>query len=362
MESTSDLGVVRRVDVTHNGSRGWLLAWVKITNESTGYSITLPCNRCVPCPLPALCVPRRSRCQRARVQFRRRPFVLCPRRWVEKQVGLVECAAELHAAALSSGAKQGTDSTQTDATAGPPDPGAAENRPGYQVTFVTSRACLSGTRAKVSSGARRADTSCRHLPASLRCRGHLPPPPAYPIMVPSPCTAALCALFPSQVFFEVVGEAGRSGIVAPSGTASSFQSGRVDVFTFPHMPSLGQLTSARVGTDGSGLLPAWHLRRLEVLHIPTRTRWTFEVDAWVDRKCGFARWLRPRERGARSGGGKGATSAGDWAPRRKGKGWWEATPRLGSGGGGGNAAGPRGWAGDDQPGSPAIRANWPTEA
>ena len=122
MESTSDLGVVRSVDVTHNGSRGWLLAWVKITNESTGYSITLPCNRCVPRPLPALCVPRRSRCQRACVQFRRRPFVLCPRRWVEKQVGLVECATELHAAALSSRAKQGTDSTQTDAAAAPPDP------------------------------------------------------------------------------------------------------------------------------------------------------------------------------------------------------------------------------------------------
>lgn len=44
------------------------------------------------------------------------------------------------------------------------------------------------------------------------------------------------------------------------------------------LPYLGELQSARVGTDGSGFFPAWHLRLVVVTHIPTGRVWQFRWD------------------------------------------------------------------------------------
>ena len=147
-------------------------------------------------------------------------------------------------------------------TQGPPT-GAA----GYRVVFHTSRMCGSGTKARVH--------------------------------------------------FELTGSRGSSGVLHPVGTSKSFGSGRMDVFDYPvsavfrwaagpckhqpmqqlpclpachvtlpsHAPSrphpvqalpfLGELQSARVGTNGSGFFPAWHLQLVVVTHLPTGRVWQF---------------------------------------------------------------------------------------
>ena len=85
------------------------------------------------------------------------------------------------------------------------------------------------------------------------------------------CACAHCACAPHnstslrvlarQVFFELIGERGPSGAVVLAAAApTAFRSGAADAFTFPLLPARGALTWLRVGTDGTGLLPGWHLR------------------------------------------------------------------------------------------------------
>ena len=64
-----------------------------------------------------------------------------------------------------------------------------------------------------------------------------------------------------QVFFELLGERGPSGAVVLAAAApTAFRAGSTDAFTFPLLPARGDLTWLRVGTDGAGFLPGWHLR------------------------------------------------------------------------------------------------------
>lgn len=44
---------------------------------------------------------------------------------------------------------------------------------------------------------------------------------------------------------------------------------------YPNLPYLGELQSARVGTDGSGFFPGWRLQLLVVTHLPTGRVWQF---------------------------------------------------------------------------------------
>jgi hypothetical protein len=62
----------------------------------------------------------------------------------------------------------------------------------------------------------------------------------------------------------------------------------VDVFEYPTLGALGELHSARVGTDGSGLLPGWHLQLLVVTHLPTGRVWQFRCARLLARhaRCG----------------------------------------------------------------------------
>ena len=78
----------------------------------------------------------------------------------------------------------------------------------------------------------------------------------------SPTLLASAAVYTAQVFFELIGERGRSGAVVLAAAApGAFRAGSTDTFTFPLLAPRGDLTWLRVGTDGSGLLPGWHLRR-----------------------------------------------------------------------------------------------------
>ena len=47
----------------------------------------------------------------------------------------------------------------------------------------------------------------------------------------------------------------------------------------------------RVGTTGEGMFATWHLRSVEVVHIATGDRWTFNCHNWVDKKAGWCRVL-----------------------------------------------------------------------
>lgn len=53
--------------------------------------------------------------------------------------------------------------------------------------------------------------------------------------------------------------------------------------TFParQLPSLGRLLALRVGTDGTGIFPAWGLAWVEVSHLPTGQRWMFTLNDWI---------------------------------------------------------------------------------
>ena len=63
-----------------------------------------------------------------------------------------------------------------------------------------------------------------------------------------------------QVFFELIGQQTSSGAIIPAATARNFKRGRTDTFTYPLLPWVGHLQELRVGTDGAGCFPGWHLR------------------------------------------------------------------------------------------------------
>ena len=99
--------------------------------------------------------------------------------------------------------------------------------------------------------------------------------PACPAFCP-PAHCSRCGM--PQVHFELTGARGSSGVLHPAGTPKSFGAGRLDLFDYPALPCLGELQSARVGTDASGFFPSWHLQLLVVTHLPTGRVWQFR---WV---------------------------------------------------------------------------------
>ena len=145
-------------------------------------------------------------------------------------------------------------------------------QPGYKVTFLTGRGLGAGTGARVffelvgergSTGVAFVDGGACH-PAGAAA------------------AAAAAAAAPSPL--------ASCGCVA-GGSGSEFGRGGVASLLFPRLPCVGALRQLRVGTDGRGAFPAWHLRRVEAVHVATGARWAFDCHAWVDARCGYQRVL-----------------------------------------------------------------------
>ena len=63
-----------------------------------------------------------------------------------------------------------------------------------------------------------------------------------------------------QVYFELMGTVGSTGVIVPAATKKSFRAGAVDTFTYPQMPFVGHPQRLRVFTDGAGFFSGWHLK------------------------------------------------------------------------------------------------------
>lgn len=71
--------------------------------------------------------------------------------------------------------------------------------------------------------------------------------------------------------------------------------GTARVFIYPRLPFLGDIKELRVGLDGSGVFPGWHLRVAEVEHIKSGATWRFHCHGWIDKRGGWQRVLYPEQ-------------------------------------------------------------------
>ncbi|CAG9467560.1 unnamed protein product [Pedinophyceae sp. YPF-701] len=86
----------------------------------------------------------------------------------------------------------------------------------------------------------------------------------------------------AQVHFELLGDAGSSGLVFPPARKKSFKRGKVDTFEYPAMEYLGKIRQLRLGHNGKGPRPGWHVALVEVVHIPTGRKFRFQpASAWI---------------------------------------------------------------------------------
>lgn len=251
IEGAPDCGQLRQIEVRHDGAgRGndWHLAWVKVANITTGAVAMFKCKRWVdrrrrddPGAVAAVAAlpPDATAAVGGKLNAKDRLLL-----GGSAKAGAAAAAAH---APLVQDVRMSADRGPVEWAEGgagsqPPAPQAGPaGMPGYRVVFHTSRMCGSGTKARVH--------------------------------------------------FELTGAGGSSGVLHPAGTTKSFGAGRVDIFEFPHLGALGELQSARVGTDGSGFFPAWHLQLLVVTHLPTGRVWQFSCFNWIDKKVNYSRWL-----------------------------------------------------------------------
>ena len=70
-----------------------------------------------------------------------------------------------------------------------------------------------------------------------------------------------------------------------------FEKGKVDSFLISNTPSAGNLTSAKVNLQESGLAPAWHLDSITVRDETTGNTYLFNCKDWLDKKQGLTRDL-----------------------------------------------------------------------
>jgi hypothetical protein len=192
--------------VRHDGSGrggGWHLAWAKVSNLTTGAVGMFKCNRWVD---------RRGHDKPHIVSV----VLELPPNQAAAAGGLLSAKDRLllggsfKAAAAAAARAPLVQDVRMEAEPGgeAPEAGAvaaapAAGLPGYRVVFHTSRICCgSGTNAKVGA----------------------------PVWLVGALPVAL----------------------ASSQAAQSFGAGRLDIFEYPALPCLGELQSARVGTDGSG--------------------------------------------------------------------------------------------------------------
>eukprot|EP00878_Enallax_costatus_P043853 GHUV01051949.1.p1 GENE.GHUV01051949.1~~GHUV01051949.1.p1 ORF type:complete len:660 (+),score=218.20 GHUV01051949.1:276-2255(+) len=86
----------------------------------------------------------------------------------------------------------------------------------------------------------------------------------------------------AAVYIELIGSNGStSGLqhLQPTGP-HTFDQGRVDEFRI-RCEALGDLAQLRIGHDGTGSHPAWHIQQVEVTDMSSSRTWYFEADCWL---------------------------------------------------------------------------------
>lgn len=107
----------------------------------------------------------------------------------------------------------------------------------------------------------------------------------------------LDACSPVQVYFELTGSGGSSGVLHPVGTPRSFGAGRLDVFDYPHLPFLGEL-QAGMGTGqarAGGAGQACRRGMVNTSFVPLFLAAAFACPGWPAELglCCFPAWLFP---------------------------------------------------------------------
>lgn len=166
--------------------------------------------------------------------------------------------------------------------------------PGYQITLETKDKACGNLKGRVffelrgergSSGAQCAVPSGSRSSSLVHCNGDgaeqqqaskLPP-----ICLPLSLTIISNTHTPPSMH--------PAEVIVPGPDQADYVKHSIIKLLYPHLPSLGELTSLRVGfKPPAGLLPSsWRLGSVEALHIPTGRRWQFYCLGWIDKKCGY---------------------------------------------------------------------------
>jgi hypothetical protein len=175
---------------------------------------------------------------------------------------------------------------------------------------------MASALAEVDHGSNSAWLARQRIARALAVVAPRPPPAGYAITLET--SAAWGSGTRGRVYFELLGDAGSSGVVfvdtamaaaadpatMPSGgclchgstcgsassssSSGAFRPGGTAALVYPRLPFVGKLRQLRVGTNGRA---GWRLRRAEVLHLASGVVWGFDCSACIDAACGFQRIL-----------------------------------------------------------------------
>ncbi|MBN3300355.1 LOXH1 protein, partial [Amia calva] len=87
----------------------------------------------------------------------------------------------------------------------------------------------------------------------------------------------------ANVFIILFGENGDTGTIAlkECGNTNKFERKQMDVFRFPEMLSLGELSKIRIWHDNKGITPGWHLEFVDVKDDVMDKTFRFPCDRWL---------------------------------------------------------------------------------
>uniref|UniRef100_A0A3B3YEH1 PLAT domain-containing protein n=1 Tax=Poecilia mexicana TaxID=48701 RepID=A0A3B3YEH1_9TELE len=90
----------------------------------------------------------------------------------------------------------------------------------------------------------------------------------------------------ANVWVIVFGENGDTGTLAlkDSTKSNKFERKQVDMFRFPDILSLGDLSKVRVWHDNTGIAPGWHLEHIDVKDEFMDKTFRFPCDRWLSKK------------------------------------------------------------------------------
>jgi len=89
----------------------------------------------------------------------------------------------------------------------------------------------------------------------------------------------------ANVFIQLFGTNGDSGILKLEGEESSFERAQKAVFGFL-LVDLGEISKIKIGHDNSGFFPGWFLVNVQVRNEKTGQEYNFPVNQWFDKDKG----------------------------------------------------------------------------